>query len=378
MRGPMPRVQYDAAVVGAGIIGCSIARELAHRGRSVVVLEAGEVAGDTSCRAMGHVGVYDDTPAQLALTRFSRDLWDELGPELPAEVDFVRWGALWIAATEEEMSAVERKAELYASVGVPAEIVDRRRLAEMEPNLRPGLPGALWVPGDIVIDAAEASRFLARDAVASGAEIRTHARVRSLGADALTLDGGETVRADRFVVATGWRAPELVPALPVRPRKGHIVLTTPRPGYVRHQLSEVGYVQGSNPREAESIVFSCQPRSSGRYLLGATRQYVGSSTEVDPKVVERLVARAKQFLPDFDRLPVERTWSGLRPAGPEGTPILGPLPGRPEVVVAVAHEGIGITTSIATGRLISEILDGRPPSIPLEEFRPERFGIRAN
>ncbi len=377
LRGAMAPAKFDVAVLGAGIIGSAVARELARRGRSVVVLEAGEVAGETSCRAMGHVGVYDDSPAQLVLTRFARGLWDEVEPEVPSEVDFVRWGALWLADTEEEMSVVEHKAEVYARAGVPAEVVDGRRLSEMEPNVRRGLPGALWVPGDIVVDAAEATRFLARSAEAAGAEIRTHTRVRSIGREALELDRGGRVRADRFVVATGWRAPELLPSLPVRPRKGHIVLTTPRPGYVRHQLSEVGYVRGSNPRTAEAIDFSCQPRSSGRYLLGATRQYVGTSLDVDPQVVERLVQRARRFLPDFHRIPVERTWAGLRPAGPDGVPILGPMPGRPELILAVAHEGIGITTSIATGRLVAEIVDGQTPSIPLDDFRPEKFGLRS-
>ncbi len=365
--------EYDVAIVGAGIIGSAIARELAVAGHSVVVLEAEEVAGETSCRAMGHVGAYDDSEAQLGFTFFGRRLWEELSPELPPEVDFVRRGALWVARDAEEMAEVERKRAVYRRARVDVDVVDGRRLATMEPNLAPGLAGALWVPGDIVLDAAEATRYLARRASELGVEIRTHTPVRSLRPDGVDLGNGQSVRAGHVVLATGWQAPTLLPSLPIRPRKGHIVLTEPLPGYVRHQVTEVSYVRGASPTQSESITFSFQPRSSGRYLLGATRQYVGSSTEVDPAVVERLLERARLFLPGIREVPIARTWAGLRPAGPDAVPILGPMPGRRELLVAVAHEGIGITTALATGRLVREMIDGRPPSIPLEPFRPERL-----
>ncbi len=371
----MSSKRFDVAVVGAGIIGAATARELAQRGHSVVLLEAVDVASDTSCRAMGHVGVYDDDPAQVGLTKFARGLWDELGPELPAEVDFVRRGALWIASGDAEMAEVDSKVGVYARAGVEARAVDADELHRMEPNLRPGLPGALWVPGDLVLDAAEATKFLARQAVDRGVELRTKSRVRELGGDHVVLADGARVLADRIVLAAGWQSPRLLPSLPIRPRKGHIALFAPRPGYVRHQVSEVGYVRGAEPGRSESITFSFQPRSSGRYLLGASRQYVGDSLDVDPNVIGRLYARAKEFLPGIGELTIERTWAGLRPAGPDAVPILGPMPGRPNLLLAVAHEGIGITTCLATGRLLAEIVDGRPPSIPLEPFRPERLGL---
>ena len=367
--------RYDIAVAGAGIIGSACAMELAHRGKSVVVLEAVDVASDTSCRAMGHVGVYDDSAAQVALTRFARGLWESLAPELPPQVEYVRRGALWVALTEEDMAEVERKVGVYSRGSVEARAVDSRTLAEMEPHLRPGLPGALYVPGDVVLDAAEATRFLARRAQSFGAELRVRTPVRALGPDGVVLEDGSTVRADRVVLATGWQAPKLLPSLPIRPRKGHIALTVPQPGFVRHQLSEVGYVRGAQPEHPESITFSFQPRTSGKYLIGATRQYVGDSTDVDPRVIERLLARAKLFLPEVDRIEIERTWTGLRPAGPDAVPVIGPLPGNPNILLAVAHEGIGITTCLATGALIAEMIDGRPSSIPLDPYRPERLNL---
>jgi D-hydroxyproline dehydrogenase subunit beta len=363
----------DVVVVGAGIIGAACAMELANAGRSVALVEAVGVASDTSCRAMGHIGVYDDTDDQLVLTRYALERWAEIAPELPAEVEYVRRGALWVAATEEDMREVERKSGVYERAGVAAKVVDSEGLAGMEPNLRSGLPGALHVPGDVVLDAAEATKFLARRAVELGAELRIGHRVRALLDHGVALEGGGEIPADHTVLATGWRAPELLPSLPIRPRKGHIALTAPAPGYVRHQISEVGYVRGTDPEVQEAITFSFQPRTSGRYLIGATRQYVGASTAVDPSVMRRLMDRAREFLPRVEELPLERTWAGLRPAGPDAVPLIGPLPGRPRLLLAVAHEGIGITTCLATGRMITDLITGAPSELPLARFLPSRL-----
>jgi len=362
----------DIAVVGAGIVGSACAMELARRGRSVVLVEAVDVASDTSCRAMGHVGVYDDSPGQIAITRYARGLWDEIAPELPPEVEFARRGALWVAPNEDDMAEVERKSETYARANVDARVVDGRTLAEMEPNLRPGLPGALFVPGDIVLDATGATRFFARRAESFGAELRLKARVRSIREGGVTLTDGGEVRADGVVVAAGWQVNKLLPHVPVRPRKGHIILTAPRPGYVRHQVSEVGYVRGAATRTNESITFAFQPRANGQYMIGATRQYVGESADVESRIIDGLLARARLFLPDIDTLAIERTWTGFRPAGPDSLPFIGPLPGRNRTWIAGAHEGIGITTSIATGRMIADLVEGRTPEIPVEPYRPDR------
>jgi D-hydroxyproline dehydrogenase subunit beta len=364
----------ETIVVGAGIVGCACAMEVARRGRSVTVLEAVDIASDASCRAMGHVGVYDDNAAQIALTRYARELWEEIAPELPPEVDFVRRGALWVAPTEEGMAEVEAKESVYRGAGVEARVVRGDTLREMEPNLNPDLPGALFVPGDIVVDAHESTRFLARRARALGAEIRTGTRVRAVRPDAVVLADGSEMRSDSIVVAAGWQVARILPQVPVRPRKGHIVLFAPAPGFIRHQLSEVGYVRGADAANPEVITFSLQPRTSGRHLLGATRQYVGDSAEVEPRIVEGLLARSRRFLPDLDRLTIERTWTGFRPAGPDAVPLIGPLPDQPRVLLAAAHEGIGITTALATGHLIGDLLEGRSPAIPIEPYLPDRLG----
>src|SRR5262249_37759141 len=149
-----------AAVVGAGIVGAACAAALARDGWRVTVIEPGVVGGGATAAGMGHIVVMDDSEAQFALTRYSRELWDEASARLPPAVEFDRCGTLWVAADEEEMAEVRRKSEFYGARGVRSEILNARELASAEPNLRAGLEGALLVPDDTVIYAPCAARRL--------------------------------------------------------------------------------------------------------------------------------------------------------------------------------------------------------------------------
>jgi D-hydroxyproline dehydrogenase subunit beta len=373
MTAPVPE-RWDVLVVGAGIVGCACARELAQSGRRVLVLEAGRsVAADTSCRAMGHIGLYDESEAQLALSVLARATWDEIATRLPPGAEYIRRGSLWLASNSEEFEESSRKLDRLRRHGIEAALVDSTELYRIEPNVRPGLAGGLRVPGDAVIDTTGATQFLADEARRAGAEIRLGTVVQRLTADGVALADSTTVRAERVVVAAGWQTPRLIPDLPIRPRKGHIARSVPRPGWIRHNLSEIGYMAETRPTAGDSISMVVQPRASGQYLFGATRQYVGASLDVDPKVIEDLLRVIRSFVPGFADLAIETTWAGLRPAGPDSVPIIGEWPACPSWIVAAGHEGIGITTSLATARLVREILDGSAPSIPLEPYSPRRL-----
>ncbi|MDE3054248.1 MAG: FAD-dependent oxidoreductase, partial [Gemmatimonadota bacterium] len=163
---PSPRP--DVVIVGAGIVGAACAFELARAGLSVTVLDAAYPAAGATSAGMGHIVVMDDSPAQLALTALSRRLWADLAPDLPPSCEDVRAGTLWIAASDDEMDAVEAKRALSAAAGVDAEVLDARALADAEPHLRPGLAGALRVPDDRVLYPPAAARGLRDRAAALG------------------------------------------------------------------------------------------------------------------------------------------------------------------------------------------------------------------
>lgn len=370
--------RYDAIVVGAGIVGAACARECALRGLRVLLLDGGPVGGGTTAAGMGHLVVMDDSEAQFALTAYSCALWRELAAALPADVEHDPCGTLWAAADDDEMGEVERKAAYYADRGVAVEVIGGERLETIEPNLRPGMAGALRVPGDAVIYPPCAARWMVEQARDAGAEVRTGVVVRRLLEDGgVELEDGATIEAFVAVNAAGRDAPRLTPGLPVRGRKGHLAITDRYPGFARHQIIELGYLKSAHGVVTDSVAFNIQPRKTGQMLIGSSRQYGVEGTEVEGAMLGRMLRRAVEYMPALRRLSVVRTWTGQRAATPDKLPLIGPLPGRPAIWLATGHEGLGITTSLGTARLLAERLVGGETEIACKPYDPGRFAVEA-
>ena len=361
----------DVLVVGAGIVGAACADALAAAGLSVAVLESRFAGGGATAAAMGHVVVMDDSPAQFALTQRSRRLWEELAPEMPRDCEDEAAGTLWVATDEEERAHVAKKAALYRERGVEVEDLPPSELARLEPNLRPGLAGALRVPGDRVVYPVNAARWLLSRAERRGV-------VRREGVEALAVFGRRvetrqgTLEAGAVVNAAGTAAPLLTPGLPVAPRKGHLVITDRYPGFCRHQLVELGYLKSAHTPAPESVAFNLQPRATGQMLLGSSREFVGLDASINRRIRARMIRRALEFMPALASLSAIRTWIGFRPATPDNLPLIGRFDPAPGLVIAAGHEGLGITTALATAELVADTILGRESAIDPAPYSPMR------
>jgi glycine/D-amino acid oxidase-like deaminating enzyme len=362
---------YDVVVVGAGIVGAACAYFLMKEGLRVAVLERGVVGGGATAAAMGHLVAMDDSPAQLALTKLSLQLWKELEEQLPASAEYQQTGTLWIASDDEEMAEVRRKYELYRSVGLACQILDSTALGEVEPKLRRPLAGALRVFGDGVINPPAAAQFLLRGVAERGA-LFTDCNVISIDGSTVLLGDRTRVSAGHIVNATGCAAPELTPGIVMRKRKGHLIITDRYPGFLRHQVVELGYLKSAHSVTADSVAFNLQPRATGQILIGSSRQ-CDEDTAVDRGIVRRMMERACEYMPEVATLSTLRVWTGFRAATPDRLPLIGPSPENPKVLLATGHEGLGITTSTGTGRLITDMILHRESPIPQEPYLPSRM-----
>jgi len=361
----------DAIVVGAGIVGAACAEALARDGWGVTILEEAFAACGTTAAGMGHIVVMDDSPEQLALTAYSDRLWRELRLDADRGSEVDRCGTLWIAEDDTQLSALGAKRDAYAGVGIATEVLDARQLADAEPHLRQGLVGALRVPGDSVVYPPGATLELLRRARSAGAVLREGARVVSIGAGFVRLHDGETLRAQVTVNAAGARAGQLTPDLPIVPRKGHLAITDRVSRVCRHQLVELGYLSSAHSMTTESVAFNLQPRKTGQLLIGSSREFVGWDASINRALLRRMLARAVDFVPMLGRLPVIRCWTGFRPATADKLPLIGEWR-MPGVWIAAGHEGLGITTSLATARLLADLLAGRSTAIDAAPFAATR------
>jgi len=367
----MTELDVDLAVVGAGIVGAACAHAAAEEGLRVAVVEAVAPAAGTTSAGMGHIVVLDGSPAELALTRYSQRLWAELGPRLPPGVSFRSEGTLWIARSEEDLRTAESKAERLHGARIPAELLDGEELAMMEPLLRDGLAGALLVPEDLLLDPIAATQALLEQVRERGGQVVAGAVVRRTAPGRLEGDHGLVVRARGIVNAAGVRAPELTPGLPIAPRKGHLVLLARGRGRIRHQVVEIGYGAGVRSAEPVSVAMNLHPRADGSVLVGASREWAGFDGSVDPRVVDRLLAKVREFAPPLSEWPRAGTRAGFRPATPDHLPWIGRMPDAPDLLVAAGHEGLGVTESLGTARLVLDAFLDRASPIPPEPYRPD-------
>lgn len=365
---------FDVAIVGAGIVGAACADELARCGMRVAIVDRDVVGGGATAAGMGHVVVMDDSEAQFALTRYSQKLWRGLRPELPEDVEYEQCGTIWVALDEEEMAEVERKHAFYGSRGVPTEVLNARALKEREPNLRDGVAGGLLVPEDVVVYPPCAARFLVERARKRGAEMKLGASVTKLGDGRVHCDDGSEIYAKKIVNAAGARAGLLTDGVEIKPRKGHLVITDRYPGFLRHQLVELGYLKSAHSVTSDSVAFNVQPRRTGQILIGSSRQYGAEHKEVDHTMLARMLQRAQEYMPGLGAMSAVRTWTGFRAATPDKLPLIGPWPGDKTLYLATGHEGLGITTSLATARILADQITGAVAEIPMEPYLPSRAG----
>jgi len=115
-----------------------------------------------------------------------------------------------------------------------------------------------------------------------------------------------------------------------------------------------------------------QPKANGQLLIGSSRQYGVEGREVEDKIMARIFERAAEYLPALPSLTIQRTWTGFRSATPDKLPLIGPSAEDKTVFLATGHEGLGITTSLATAQLLADLIGGRTPAIPIEPYLPSR------
>lgn len=371
----MSRTHFDIVIIGGGIIGCACAAALAKHGQRVAVIEPSTIGGGTTAAGMGHLVVMDDNPDELALTRHSLELWRQLVSQNGGEFarhEYNQCGTIWVAADQEEMDVAVHKCRILNEHGINAELLTADQLYQHEPQLRPGLTGGVLVNDDALVYPPKSAQILLEQAMNFGAQwIRD--RVLRIEEHRVVLQSGAEIHAREIVVANGIAALELIPDLPLRYKKGHLLITDRYPHFIRHQLVELGYIKSAHAADGDSVAFNLQPRPTGQVFIGSSRQFDVTHKDIDHTILLKMLERSIEYVPALRDLKALRTWTGFRAATPDGMPYIGPHPRFKNVWMATGHEGLGITTSLATADLIADSICERTPAISMQAFLPARM-----
>jgi len=342
----------DVAIAGAGIIGLTTALELAAAGRKVTVFDRSEAMSEASRAAAGMLaGADPENPAEL------REL---AHVSLAGYPEFLRR----VEDLSQKKIPVRTASALQGVHHLPS---GAKSLTETEIQvLAPGANTAGWQFLQLEeksFDAWDLAEALPTAARAVGIELRERTAVLSAhsgsgGVEIITAAG--TFSAGLFLNATGAWAPALEPAVPITPRKGHM-LTAELPGEVQMQCVL---------RTPNVYII---PRGANRYTVGSTVEDAGFDRTVDPLRIHELFSRAVELWPTLRDASIAETWVGFRPGSSDGLPIIDQT--AESCWIASGHFKNGIMLGPGTGRVLSQWMLGRQPEIDLSPFRCGRFAL---
>ena len=364
---------HDVLVVGAGIVGASCALALRQEGMDVGLVDAASPGSGVTAAGMGHLVALDESEDELDLCLLSLGLWRDFFAAHPGVGDASHCGTLWVAENDAQLAEASHRAQRLAARGCEVELLSGARVAQLEPALRPGLSGGLRVLGDSVVYPPAVADFLVRRLIAQGGVLHRGQRVGAVGHGGLTLANGVRLHAGKVLVCAGAEVAALLPEVPVFGRKGHLAITDRYPGSLSHQVVSMNYGQTAAGADALAVAANIQPRATGQWLVGSCRQDGQTSAAVDPAVLAKVLRCAIALLPSLAHMNIVRAWTGMRPASPDGRPLIGAHPGRPGVWLACGHEGLGVTTAFGTASILADQLLGRATSIDCSHYAPARF-----
>lgn len=360
----------EVAIVGGGAVGAACARAAALRGLKVAIFEPGPVPAAASPASAGLLAAQIEPGDDGLVSLFvrARDLYEPLGPALREttgiDIGFWRPGIASLAFDEPAADRLKEDVARQRQAGLRCDWLDAAEIGERWPGAAPDGLGALYAPEDGALDPEALTRACLADARRLGATLhgeKVDGLAMSQGRLAGILTARGTTPVEHVVVAAGAWSPQirgLPRPLPIEP--------------VRGQMAATAWPDGTPP----TILY--QDRGyvlarGGEAVLGSTMERAGYDSRVTNEGLAQIFRGAVRLLPALITQPVQRMWAGLRPATPDGRPILGRDPEVERLWYATGHGRNGILLAALTGDIIAELLAGGAPDIDITSLSVNRF-----
>lgn len=385
----------DVVVVGGGVIGCSIAYCLAKKGVKVIVIEKKEGLsfGASGANQGGCPLQLFESPV-LELARESLKLYKNLSEEIGYDIEYENVGSLVCSVDEKQFSGMEKHVQNKRREGINVRVVEGDELRKLEPTLGEDVVVGVEEWDSCTVNPFKVNYGLAYAARKLGTEFLFSSQVKKIETDkeriASVITDREKIKTNFVVNAAGVWTSEIGEmlglAIPVRPRRGQIIVTEPVPlnkrwryildaDYSTTSFNLEAIEKSKNPRIKLGVAGSYVQENTGNWTIGSSRDFAGYDNRVTMQTLKHMAKRATKFMPKLKDVNCIRTFAGLRPfCYIDGLPILSKINNPQNFVIATGHEGEGITLAPITGKLISELIIEDRTSLSIDAFSFSRFG----
>lgn len=374
---------FDAIVIGAGIVGATSALALTDAGLKVLVVDRGNIASGTTSAGEGNILVSDKEPgAELELALHSRDAWFEINEDVGGGFELEAKGGVVVARSEAGVRGLRQLAAKQSNAGVSAQDLDEQELRQLEPNLSHAITNGAFYPQDSQCQPMLATAVIMKAVRSRGGSLLSGVNVSAVQVDRNQITGINTnqgvLNTPIVVNAAGTWAGEIAgmagSSLPIAPRRGFILVSVPTRKLIFHKVYDSEYVanvsSGDADLQSSAVVESTQ---AGNILIGASRERVGFKEGIDYSVLRILARQAIELFPILSDLQLLRVYRGFRPYAPDHLPVISEDPIIKGLWHNAGHEGAGIGLAPGSARLIADAIVGRPTFMNRDPFNAIRF-----
>ena len=377
----------DVVVIGAGVIGSSIAYQLSKRKIKVVLLEKEELLAGSSGACGGMIFLQSKSPGDhLKLALESARRFCHLEEELETDIDYKNNGGMIIVENKAELETLKQIIEKQKETGLAVCLLDQKQAVELEPCLKTDILGSTFSPLDAQVNTIALTFAFVNAAKRLGTRLYTDTKAIGIGQKFQRVNSVKTSRGEieteTVVNAAGVHAPQIGELLdlkiPIKPRRGQLLVTEAVVPIISRCLLSAQYICAKFDPDLEKTGgggVSIEQTSNGNLLIGSTREFVGfdrNTTYEGMKYITRHIAR---IIPKIKDIQIIRAFAGLRPYTPDGLPVLGHTHAVDGFIMAAGHEGDGITLSPITGEIIADLIVDNKTDFCLNGFKLERFNI---
>ncbi len=384
----------DVVVLGGGVIGCSVAYYLAKKGVKVIVTEKKEglSLGASGANQGGCPLQLFESPV-LELARESRELYKNLAEEIGCDIEYENVGSLLCSVEEKQYPDMEKHFQNKQAEGINVRLMEGHQLRKLEPTLGEDIIVGVEEWDSWMVNPFKVNYGFAYAARKLGTKFLFSSQVRKIERDkervvSVITDRGK-IKTNFLVNAAGAWASEigkmLSLAIPVRARRGQIIVTEPVPlnerwryildaDYLTTAFDLAAVEKSKDARIKLGVAGSYIQEKSGNWTIGSSRDFAGYDNRVTMQTLKYIAKRVIKFVPRLKDISCIRTFAGLRPfCYGDGLPILSKTKNPQNFVIATGHAGKGMTLAPITGKLIAELITENRPSLSIDAFSFSRF-----